>query len=86
MPCDCQAFSPPKDAPHGRGFASDDEVKDAAETEIREQPKNFSQEGMKKLVKRYKKCIDPHRGGFGEGSRVCEEMIITISSFAYSYQ
>ena len=55
-PSDYHIFSPLKEALRGRRFASDEEVKEAVHTWLREQPKNFSA-GIQKLVERYNKCI-----------------------------
>ena len=50
-------FGPLKEALHGRRFTSDEEVKEAVHTWLREQPKIFFSAGIQKLVERYNKCI-----------------------------
>jgi hypothetical protein len=40
-----------------RRFISDEEVKEAVHTWLREQPKSFFSAGIQKLVEQYNKCI-----------------------------
>jgi len=56
-PSDDHIFGPLKEALRGRRFASDEEVKEAVHTWLREQPKSFFSAGIQKLVERYNKCI-----------------------------
>jgi len=56
-PSDYHIFGPLKEALRGRRFASDEEVKEAVHTWLREQPKSFFSAGIQKLVERYNKCI-----------------------------
>jgi len=56
-PCDCHALGPLQEALLGRQFGSDEEVKEAVLTRIREQPKPCFSDGIRKLVNRYKKCV-----------------------------
>jgi len=53
---DYHIFGPLKEALRGRRFTSNDEVKEAVHTCLREQPKSFST-GIQKLIERYNKCI-----------------------------
>jgi uncharacterized membrane protein len=46
-----------KEALRGRRFASNEEVKEAVQTRLREQPKSFFSAGIQKPVERYNKCI-----------------------------
>jgi len=48
-PSDYHIFGPLKEALHGRRIISDEEVKEAVHTWLREQPKSFST-GIQKLV------------------------------------
>ena len=48
-PSDYHIFDPLKEALRGRRFTSDEEVKEAVHTWLREQPENFSA-GIQKLV------------------------------------
>jgi hypothetical protein len=57
QPSDYHIFGRLKEALHGHGFASDEEVKEAVHTCLREQPKSFFSAGIQKLVERYNKCI-----------------------------
>jgi len=56
-PCDCHALGSLQEALLGRQFGSDEDVKEAAPTRIREQPKPCFSDGIRKLVNRYKKCV-----------------------------
>ena len=56
-PSDYHTFGPLKEALHGPRFTSDEEVKEAVHTWLREQPKSFFSAGIQKLVERYNKCI-----------------------------
>ena len=56
-PSDYHIFGPLKEALRGRKFTSDEEVKEAVHTRLREQPKSFFSTGIQKLVERYNKCI-----------------------------
>jgi histone-lysine N-methyltransferase SETMAR len=64
-PCDFHAFDALTEALHCRQFGSDEEEKEVVHTWIREQPKNFFSNGIKKLVDRYKKCVEM-RGNYVE--------------------
>ena len=46
-----------KEVLHGRRFTSDEEVKEAVHTWLREQPKSFFSAGIQKLVEKCNKCI-----------------------------
>ena len=50
-------FGPLKEALRSRRFTSDEEVKEAVHTRLREQPKSFFSAGIQKLVEQYNKCI-----------------------------
>jgi len=47
-----------QEAIHGRQFGSDEEVKEAVHTWVREQSKAFFPFGIRKLADRYKKCVE----------------------------
>jgi hypothetical protein len=47
-----------KEALLGRQFGRDEEVKEAVHTWIREQPKPCFSDRIRKLVDRYKKCVE----------------------------
>jgi hypothetical protein len=57
-PCDFHASVPLKEALSGRRFGCDEEVQEAVRTWIREQPKTFLSDVIRKLVDRYKKCVE----------------------------
>ena len=57
VPSDYHIFGPLKEALRGRRFTSDEEVKEAVRTWLREQPKSFLSAVIQKLVERYNKCI-----------------------------
>lgn len=50
IPCDFHAFGPLREALHGHWFGSDEKVKEVMCTWIREQPKLFFSDGIRKLV------------------------------------
>ena len=56
-PSDYHLFSPLKEALRGRGFTSDQEVKEAVHAWLAAQLKTFS-EGIRKLVQRLTKCVE----------------------------
>ena len=49
-PSDYHIFVPLKEALHTRRFTSDEEVKEAVHTWLREQPKSFLSTGIQKVV------------------------------------
>jgi len=55
-PSDYHIFGPLKEALRSRRFTSDEEVKEAVHTWLREQPKSFFSARKQKLVERYNKC------------------------------
>ena len=57
VPSDYHIFGPLKEALRGRRFTSDEGVKEAVHTWLREQLKSFFSAGIQKLVERYNKCI-----------------------------
>jgi len=58
-PSDYHLFGPLKEALRGRRFTSDQELKEAVHVWFAAQPKTFFLfEGIKKLVQRWKKCIE----------------------------
>ena len=57
-PSDYRLFGPLKEALSGRRFTSDQELKEAVHAWLAAQPKTFFSEGIKKLVQRWKKCIE----------------------------
>jgi len=57
VPSDYHIFVPLKEALRVCRFTSDEEVKEAVHTWLREQPKSFFSAGIQKLVERYSKCI-----------------------------
>ena len=57
-PCVCHALGPLKEAWLGRQFGNDEEVKKAVHTWFREQSKPSFSDGIRKLVDRYKKCVE----------------------------
>jgi len=56
-PSDYHICGPLKEALRGRRVTSDEEVKEAVHTWLREQLKSFFSTGIQKLVERYNKCI-----------------------------
>jgi histone-lysine N-methyltransferase SETMAR len=56
-PSDDHIFGPLKETLRSNRFGSHGDVQQAVQTWLREQPKSFFTEGMKKLVERYQKCI-----------------------------
>lgn len=54
-PCDYYIFGPLKEDLGSRRLTFDGKVKEAVQSWILEQPKNFFFQGMKKLVERYSK-------------------------------
>ena len=67
-----------KDALRGRRFTSNEEVKEAEHTWLREKPKSFFSEGIQKLVERYDKCIALQGG-------LCRKMIYKIAHSYFYY-
>jgi histone-lysine N-methyltransferase SETMAR len=57
-PLDFHLFGPLKNAPRGRRFAADDEVKEAVHDWLRSQPQTLFSNGIKKLTDRWAKCIE----------------------------
>jgi hypothetical protein len=57
VPSDYHIFGPLKETLRGHRFGSHGDVQQAVHTWLREQPKSFCFEGMKKLVELYQKCI-----------------------------
>ena len=56
-PSDFHVFGPLNEALRGRHFSSDDEVKEAVHSWLRDQPKTFFSDGIQKLLCRYNTCI-----------------------------
>jgi histone-lysine N-methyltransferase SETMAR len=56
-PSDYHIFGPLKETLCSHRFGSHGDVQQAVQTRLREQPKSFFFEGIKKLVERYQKCI-----------------------------
>jgi histone-lysine N-methyltransferase SETMAR len=54
---DFHLFEPLKNAPRGRQFADDDDVKEAVNDWLLNQPTIFFSSGIKKLTNRWDKCI-----------------------------
>ena len=57
-PSDYHLFGPLQEALRGRRFTTDQELKEAVHVWLAAQPKTFFSEGIKKLVQRWKKCIE----------------------------
>jgi hypothetical protein len=57
QPSNYHIFGPLKEALRSHRFSSDEGVKEAVHTRLREQPKSFFSAGIQKLVERYNKCI-----------------------------
>ena len=57
-PSDYHLFGPLKEVLRGCRFSSDQELKEAVQAWLVAQPKTFFAEGIKKLVQRWKKCIE----------------------------
>jgi hypothetical protein len=51
-------FGPMKEALIGRRFSSEKEVIGTVQNWLRTQPNNFFSDGIKKLVKRWNRCIE----------------------------
>jgi hypothetical protein len=56
-PCDFHFFPDLKRDLKGTHFTSDEEVKEAVKSWIKERPATYFSDGMKKLVTRWEKCI-----------------------------
>ena len=56
-PSDFHLFGPLKEALGGKMFCSNEEVIEAVREWVRQQPKNFVSEGIRKLPKRWRLCI-----------------------------
>jgi hypothetical protein len=54
-------FGPMKEALRGRRFSSSEEVIGAVQNWLKTQPKNFLSRGIKKLMKRWNRCIEVER-------------------------
>ena len=57
-PSDFHLFPRLKSDLGGQHFANDEEVKNAVNSWLEKQPKAFYNEGIRKLVPRYQKCLD----------------------------
>ena len=57
-PSDYHLFGPFKNALWGRRFSTDKEVQEAVHKWLRDQPKSFFLERIRKLVDRWTKCIE----------------------------
>ena len=57
-PSDYHLFGPLKNALRGRRFSTDKEVQEAVHKWLRDQPKSFFLERIRKLVDRWTKCIE----------------------------
>lgn len=57
-PSDYHLFGPIKNALRGRRFSSDEDVQEAVQKWLGDQPKTFFLEGIQKLVNRWNKCIE----------------------------
>ena len=57
-PSDYHLFGPLEEVLRGRRFTSAQELKEAVHAWLAAQPKTFYSEGIKKLVQRWKKCIE----------------------------
>ena len=69
-PSDYHLFGPLKNASRGRRFSTDNEVREAVHKWLRDQPKTFFLEGIRKLVDRWTKCIEKE-GDYVEKGRTC---------------
>lgn len=58
IPCDFHALSPLREALRCQWFGCDEEVKEAIRTWIREQPKTFFSDGIRKLSDCYKSFVE----------------------------
>jgi len=58
VPSDFHLFGPLKEALRGRRFSCDDDVKAPVHQWLRAQPKTSFADGIKKLVRRWEKCIE----------------------------
>ena len=56
-PSGFQLFSPLKEFTRGTKFESEDEVKSVVSDWLRHQSKDFNDEGIRKLVYKWKKCV-----------------------------